>query len=102
MRKQWSLRQISARQIPSLIVTKEGEKAEISAVLDDQKGKKSLKTSQLAATAEKIGDLHSSCDQLLDSFDARKKARTAESDGLKQSKAVLSGAKFGPSLLQRR
>jgi len=78
-----------------LIVTKEAEKAELTAVLEDQKVKKSMKTELLASTAEKIGDLHNTCDYLLENFDALKKARAAESEGLKQSKAVLSGASFG-------
>merc|ERR1719335_993788 len=82
-----------------LIVTKDSERAQLTAVLEDQKGKKSLKVEQLAGVAEKLGDLHSSCDQLLETYDDRKKARTAEMEGLKNSKAVLSGANLG--LMQR-
>merc|ERR1719335_564048 len=48
-----------------LIVTKDGERSQLSSVLEDQKGSKSLKVEQLAGVAEKLGDLHSSCDQLL-------------------------------------
>jgi len=82
-----------------LIVTKDGERSQLSSVLEDQKGSKSLKVEQLAGVAEKLGDLHSSCDQLLDTYDDRKKARAAQSEGLKNSKAVLSGATL--SLAQR-
>merc|ERR1719311_2017893 len=82
-----------------LIVTKDGERSQLSSVLEDQKGSKSLKVEQLAGVAEKLGDLHSSCDQLLDTYDDRKKARAAQMEGLKNSKAVLSGASF--SLMQR-
>jgi hypothetical protein len=82
-----------------LIVTKDSERAQLTAVLEDQKGKKGLKVEQLAGVAEKLGDLHSSCDQLLETYDDRKKARAAQSEGLKNSKAVLSGASF--SLAQR-
>merc|ERR1719335_1358491 len=61
-----------------LIVTKDSERAQLTGVLEDQKGKKSLKVEQLDGVAEKLGDLHSSCDQLLETYDDRKKARTAE------------------------
>eukprot|EP00746_Dinoflagellata_sp_MGD_P163321 gnl/MRDRNA2_/MRDRNA2_91293_c0_seq1.p1 gnl/MRDRNA2_/MRDRNA2_91293_c0~~gnl/MRDRNA2_/MRDRNA2_91293_c0_seq1.p1 ORF type:complete len:711 (+),score=228.91 gnl/MRDRNA2_/MRDRNA2_91293_c0_seq1:76-2208(+) len=82
-----------------LIVTKDTKRAQLTAVLEDQKGKKSLKVEQLDGVAEKLGDLHSSCDQLLETYDDRKKARAAQSEGLKNSKAVLNGASF--SLAQR-
>jgi len=82
-----------------LIVTKDSERAQLTSVLEDQKGQKSLKVEQLAGVAEKLGDMHSSCDQLLETYDDRKKARAAQMEGLKNSKAVLSGASF--SLMQR-
>eukprot|EP00444_Apocalathium_aciculiferum_P022655 CAMPEP_0183436040 /NCGR_PEP_ID=MMETSP0370-20130417/69007_1 /TAXON_ID=268820 /ORGANISM="Peridinium aciculiferum, Strain PAER-2" /LENGTH=676 /DNA_ID=CAMNT_0025623363 /DNA_START=70 /DNA_END=2100 /DNA_ORIENTATION=- len=37
------------------------------------------------------GDLHKSCDFVLDTFDARQAARTAEVDALGEAKAILSG-----------
>merc|ERR1719235_2810989 len=41
-----------------------------------------------------IGDLHASCDFILQNFDLRKEARTNEIEGLKNAKAVLAGASF--------
>merc|ERR1719199_2180543 len=38
------------------------------------------------------GDLHKTCDFVLDNFDARQKARAAEMDALNEAKAILSGA----------
>jgi len=77
-----------------LIVTKDGERSQLQGVLEDQKGKKSVKVEQLNGVAEKLGDLHASCDQLMDTYDARKKARAAQTEGLKNAKAVLSGASY--------
>mmetsp|Transcript_22935 Transcript_22935/g.39179 ORF Transcript_22935/g.39179 Transcript_22935/m.39179 type:complete len:684 (+) Transcript_22935:60-2111(+) len=37
-------------------------------------------------------DLHASCDYVLDNFEARQAARTAEMDALAEAKAILSGA----------
>merc|ERR1719299_235462 len=55
-----------------------------------------------AATAEDldmiktyIGDLHVSCDFIMQNFDLRKEARTAEIESLKNAKAVLAGASYG-------
>merc|ERR1719299_51418 len=39
-------------------------------------------------------DLHAACDFIMQNFDLRKEARTAEIEGLKNAKAVLSGASF--------
>jgi len=83
-----------------LIVTREEEKAQITSVLEDVKTTQGSKSELLATAAEKLRDLHLSCDNLLANFDARKKARTAEIEGLTQAKATLGGANFG--FLQRR
>merc|ERR1719160_2393656 len=85
-----------------LIVTKEGEKATLTAVLEDAKAEKALKANQLVIAGEKLSEIHASCDFLLENYDARKKARVQESEGLKQSKAVLSGANFGGSSFMQR
>jgi len=42
-----------------------------------------------------IGDLHVSCDFILQNFDLRREARTNEGESLKNAKAILSGANFG-------
>ena len=39
-------------------------------------------------------DLHKACDFVLKNFDVRQTARDEEIEGLKQAKAILSGAKF--------
>merc|ERR1719284_653665 len=38
-------------------------------------------------------DLHKSCDFVLENFDARQAARSAEMDALREAKNILSGAK---------
>jgi len=85
------------------IVTKESAKAKETTVLEDARAEKSLKESQTSTQKEKLSELHAMCDFLLENFDARKKARVTEIEGLKQSKAVLSGANFGAasSFMQR-
>eukprot|EP00401_Gymnodinium_catenatum_P037817 CAMPEP_0117498054 /NCGR_PEP_ID=MMETSP0784-20121206/21510_1 /TAXON_ID=39447 /ORGANISM="" /LENGTH=710 /DNA_ID=CAMNT_0005293115 /DNA_START=71 /DNA_END=2203 /DNA_ORIENTATION=- len=40
-----------------------------------------------------LGDLHRSCDFLMNNFDARQAARAAEVDALNEAKAILSGMK---------
>lgn len=40
-----------------------------------------------------LGNLHKSCDYVLDNFDARQAARAAEVDALKEAKGILSGMK---------
>lgn len=48
---------------------------------------------QLEGLSGMGGDLHKSCDFLLQNFDARQEARKAEIDALREAKAVLSGMK---------
>jgi len=81
------------------IVTKEAEKAETTSKLEEAREGKSTKETQLGNTNDKLNELHQDCDFLLDNYDSRKEARAKESDGLKESKAVLAGASFG--FLQR-
>jgi len=81
------------------IVTKQAEKAETTSKLEEAKEGKSTKETQLGNTSDKLNELHQDCDSLLDNFDSRKEARAKESDGLKESKAVLAGASLG--FLQR-
>merc|ERR1719375_2097370 len=82
-----------------LVITKDGEKAEMASKLEGLKEGKQTKTGQLGNANDTLNDLHKTCDFLLDNYDSRKESRTKESDGLKQSKAVLAGAKLG--FLQR-
>merc|ERR1719247_2311029 len=43
-------------------------------------------------------DLHKTCDFVVKNFDIRQSARDEEIEGLKQAKAILSGAKFSEFL----
>jgi len=83
-----------------LMITKQEEKAELAGKLEELQEGKRTKNGQLGNANDTLNDLHKSCDFLLDNYDSRKESRTKESDGLKQSKAVLSGAKMG--FLQQR
>jgi len=77
-----------------LLVTKDAFKAELLSKLDDSKSDRSDQTAILDGLNTKIQDLHSSCDFLLDNYDARKEARTSEIDGLHEGAAVLGSAGF--------
>mmetsp|Transcript_54894 Transcript_54894/g.141564 ORF Transcript_54894/g.141564 Transcript_54894/m.141564 type:complete len:205 (+) Transcript_54894:2-616(+) len=46
---------------------------------------------ELNSLHEASGDLHKSCDFMIDTFDARQAARTAEIEALGEAKAILSG-----------
>merc|ERR1719378_1701835 len=78
-----------------LIVTKEGEKAEKSTVLEDTKTSKRTKNEQLDVLESKISDLHKTCDFLLEKYEAIRAERLKEEEGLNASKNVLAGAKLG-------
>merc|ERR1719252_452156 len=78
-----------------LMVTKEGEKAEKATKLEDLKESKRTKSGELEILEEKIDNLHKTCDFLLAEYAKLKEERTKEEEGLKASKAVLSGAKMG-------
>merc|ERR1719498_2256830 len=78
-----------------LIVTKEGEKAEQSQVLEDTKESKRTKSGQLDVLESKISDLHKTCDFLIEKYEAIREERKKEEEGLKASKNVLAGAKLG-------
>jgi len=55
------------------------------------KKKKALR-GELDSTKTVVKDLHEDCDALLKQYDARKKRRIAEVEGLKRTQAVLTGA----------
>merc|ERR1719375_2918953 len=77
-----------------LIVTKEGEKAEKTTKLEEAKEAKRTKKQQLEVAEDKQDNLHKTCDFLLAEYAKLKEERTKEEEGLKASKAVLSGAKL--------
>merc|ERR1719191_2521639 len=78
-----------------LMVTKEGEKAEKTTKLEETKESKRTKKQQLEVMEDKQDNLHKTCDFLIAEYAKLKEERTKEEEGLKASKAVLSGAKMG-------
>jgi len=78
-----------------LAVEKEGAKADEQVNLQAARADRTTKSEQLRITQGKMDDLHMDCDPLLQSYDERKANRAKYVDGLKESKAVLAGAKFG-------
>jgi len=75
------------------ITTKEASKATAEEKLAEEKKAKAINSQGLYNVNQVIADLHSSCDFILQNFDARKEARTTESESLKNAKAVLHGMK---------
>merc|ERR1719498_1757778 len=74
------------------LTSKEGEVARLEEELSEVAGENAQTKSEKMSVEGKIAALHASCDFLLNNFDERKKARSAESESLKNSLAVLSGA----------
>mmetsp|Transcript_56849 Transcript_56849/g.184164 ORF Transcript_56849/g.184164 Transcript_56849/m.184164 type:complete len:681 (-) Transcript_56849:103-2145(-) len=62
---------------------------------DDVQSKVDLKATvnTLGELHEESGNLHKSCDFMVDTFDARQAARTSEVDALVEAKGILSGMK---------
>merc|ERR1719326_2357477 len=83
------------------ITEKEAQKAGLEADLMAAKDLRKTKVAELLATQEYITQLHGSCDFLVQNFDLRKKARADKTDALKRAKAVLSGADFSFSQVDR-
>merc|ERR1719487_3252742 len=77
------------------ITDKEASKAELEIKLEETKESKALTVETLEDVSMTINHLHTSCDFIMENYDTRKEARTNESESLKNSKAVLSGADFG-------
>merc|ERR1719263_1617638 len=73
---------------------KETTKAETEAQLMADKEKRAATATDLKNVKTVIQDLHAACDFIMQNFDLRKEARTNEIEGLKNAKAVLSGASF--------
>merc|ERR1719247_1228284 len=76
------------------ITEKESAKSEWSEKIENAKTEHRSTTDALAKLAEYIAGLHASCDFLVENYGARKEARTNEIEGIKNAKAVLSGANF--------
>ena len=80
------------------LTDKESTKASVETDLQAHVDAKTAATKEVATTSLYLSQIHGECDFLLEYFDARKEARTAEYDELMNSKAALSGADF--ALLQ--
>merc|ERR1719428_41984 len=73
---------------------KETTKAEVENELMATKEIRSATATDLKQIGSVIQELHAACDFIMQNFDLRKEARTNEIEGLKNAKAVLSGANF--------
>jgi len=76
------------------LTTKQSTKAETENRLMATKETRSATATDLKQVQTVIQDLHVACDFIMQNFDLRKEARTNEIEGLKNAKAVLSGANF--------
>jgi regulator of replication initiation timing len=69
-------------------------KADLETSLEEAKSQKIVTSDALATVTGYIADLHQSCDFITQNFETRRESRTSEVEGLKNAKAVLSGASF--------
>merc|ERR1719375_2548535 len=76
------------------ITQKEADKASWQEKIETAKEEQMTSMDALEKVHEYIAGLHSSCDFLVENYALRKTARTNEIEGLKNAKAVLSGANF--------
>jgi len=76
------------------ITNAEGAKAESESNLESAKSAHSSNGQEILANNEYTANLHAECDFLMNNFELRKEARTAEVEGLKNAKAVLNGADY--------
>jgi len=77
------------------IVDKEAAKATMEEKLMVAKKSYSVTKEEISLIDSYVGDLHVSCDFIMQNFDLRLEARTAEIESLKNAKAVLAGASYG-------
>jgi len=87
--------QAARAQDSKSIVDKEAAKATMEEKLMSAKKSHAATKEEISLVVSYIGDLHVSCDFIMQNFDLRKEARTAEIESLKNAKAVLAGASFG-------
>lgn len=69
------------------------EKAKAEKELSRDKTDLSATMKTLESLSEELGDLHKSCDFVLNNFKARQEARALEMDALREAKGILSGMK---------
>jgi len=84
----------SRAQSAKSITDKEASKAELETKLQETKESKALTVETLEDISLTVNHLHTSCDFIMENYDTRKEARSNESESLKNSKSVLSGADF--------
>jgi len=80
------------------IVNKSEEKSKAEADLVTANEDKEEISNQLDMLSLENMDLHKTCDFVVKNFEIRQTARDEEIEGLKQAKAILSGAKFSAFL----
>jgi len=76
------------------MTSKKAASAELEAKLVTAKESKAVTAEEVMNAHTFLGDLHTSCDFVIENFDMRKTARDTELESLKSAKAVLSGASF--------
>merc|ERR1719253_802068 len=76
------------------ITQKTDDKASWNEKIESAKEEQASSKDALLKVGEYISGLHGSCDFLVENHGLRKEARTNEMEGLKNAKAVLSGANF--------
>merc|ERR1719265_3058422 len=76
------------------LVDKKAAKAELQNKLVTAKQNQQATGQEVMNAHTFLGDLHSSCDFVVENFSMRQQARETELESLKSAKAVLSGASF--------
>jgi len=75
------------------IAAREGEKANLALKKEDTEEALKGDEKDVLLIEKHVGDLHGSCDFILNNYDARKEARAEEMGQLKNAKSALAGAK---------
>jgi chromosome segregation ATPase len=86
--------QASRAQDQKTMVDKQGSKAELEKKLVEAKSTMATSMEELQNSHELLSEIHNQCDFMVENFEMRKTARTAEIESLKSAKATLAGASF--------
>merc|ERR1719450_244086 len=89
--------QMAQKEYEELMTDSAATRAQSAKSITDKeatKESKALTVESLEDIALTVNHLHTSCDFILENYDTRKEARSNESESLKNSKSVLSGADF--------
>ena len=84
--------QASRAQDAKSLTDKEAAKAELTETRTMAGEKKANDYKDLNVIHKYVGELHGSCDFILENYGVRKEARKAEIESLKNAKAILAGA----------